>query len=606
VRLGLGGNSRKEEEVKVKIGLCLAASALSALAFAATAAASDTLISVGSPQTPFSQNKQNEPALAVDQNRPTVLVQGANDNIDLEACNAAADTTCPFTPGVGTSGLSFSLTSGSSWVQPSYSGFSARTCLGAPGPSDPPCAPLRPSQGGLIGTLPWYFENGVVSDGDPAVAFGPAPGADGGFSWSNGDRLYYANLTANFASKRSDFAFSGLEGVGVSRSDDATGAANSDKSAWMSPVIIPTSSAAVFTDKEQVWADNAASSPNFGNAYVCYGNFLGGPSVGSGAHSLVVATSRDGGDTWRQVIVANVPGSTSGAQFGALSGASGCTIRTASDGTVYVLWLGWNQQLKQNGIYMSTSSDGGQTFTAPQRLFQVVHTGVFDPVQGRFEEDGITGARDDLSDAPSLDIANGAPIGAGATNEMVLTWVDGAAGLNHEQVMFTTSTNGGATWSTPRAVQTRGDRGYYSAVAISPNGQDVYLVYNAFRAPYQTDTSGPRPLVGVVKHADVASNGSVGTFGELNRGVAGDARAASANGLTDEFLGDYVYAVATNTYGAAVWNDVRRGQDCPAVDAWRMSLETGASVPTPAPEQDCRPRFGNTDIFGGSWLDPTP
>ena len=50
-----------------RIPWALAASALIALAFAAPAAASDTLISVGSPETPFSQNKQNEPALAVDQ-----------------------------------------------------------------------------------------------------------------------------------------------------------------------------------------------------------------------------------------------------------------------------------------------------------------------------------------------------------------------------------------------------------------------------------------------------------------------------------------------------------------------------------------------------------
>jgi hypothetical protein len=583
-----------------------AATALTALAFAVPAAASDTLISVGSPETPFSQSKQNEPALAVDQSNPTVLVQGANDNIDLEACNAGDDTTCPFTPGVGTSGLSFSLDGGSSWMQPTYSGFSARTCLGAVGSSDPGCVPLTPDEGGEIGTLPWYYENGVVSDGDPAVAFGPAPDANGAFSWSNGSRLYYANLTANFAAKRTDFTFKGVEGIGVSRTDDATAAANGDKAAWTPPVVIPGSrSAAAFADKEQVWADNAASSPHFGNAYVCFANYRGGPSAGSAAHDLVVATSDDGGDTWSRVQVAGVPGSASG-QFGVLSGASGCTIRTASDGTVYVLWLGWDQQLKQNGIYMATSTNGGATFSAPERLFQVVHTGVFDPVQGRNEMDGITGARDDLSDAPSIDIANGAPTGTGATNQIVLTWVDGGDGLNNEHVLFSTSTDGGANWTEPSPVESSGDRGFYSAAAISPDGEDVYLVYNAFLAPYQEDTANPRPLVGVVKHADVAADGSVGSFAEVNRGAPGDARGSSANALTDEFLGDYVYAVATNDYGAAVWNDVRRAADCPAVDAFRMSFVGGPSAPVPAPEQDCPARFGNTDIFGGSWADPTP
>src|SRR3954453_23955417 len=141
----------------------------------------DTRVSAGSPASPFSANKQNEPAVAIDANHPGTLAAGANDEIDMEACNAGTDDTCPFTPGVGVSGVYFSFDSAGSWSQPTYSGLSARNCTGAPGDSDPPCQP----QQGPIGTLPNYYENGLVSHGDPALAFGPAP-KNGRFAWANG------------------------------------------------------------------------------------------------------------------------------------------------------------------------------------------------------------------------------------------------------------------------------------------------------------------------------------------------------------------------------------------------------------------------------------
>ena len=185
-----------------------------------------------------------------------------------------------------------------------------------------------------------------------------------------------------------------------------------------------------------------------------------------------------------------------------------------------------------------------------------------------------------------------------------MSYVSGPLATPH--VFFTESTDRGATWSAPRAIETAGDRGYYAAPAISPNGTDVYVVYNAFTTPFQPTTATPRSLVGVVKHADTGGTGATGAFTELHRGAPGDPRSSSANALISEFLGDYVYAAATRTYGAAVWNDSRRGADCPAIDAWRQALQNGQSPPAPAPQQQCPANFGNSDIFGGTYPDPTP
>jgi len=551
--------------------------------------ATGTLVTVGSPTSPFSQNKQNEPAVAIDAHDPSVVVAGSNDEIDMEACNAGDPTTCPFTQGVGVSGVYFSFNGGHSWTQPTYTGWSARDCLGPAA-----CVPHV----GPIGTLPHYFENGLVSDGDPGVAFGPRPGANGTFSWANGSRLYYSNLTSNFGTTKRSETFKGFEGIAISRTDNLRAAAAGDASAWMNPVLISRQSSTTFSDKEQIWADNAQTSPFFGHVYVCWASFRSNSHGPAFPTPLIVARSTDGGSTWVQQQVG--PATDNGIS----SQPDGCTVRTDSHGNVYVFGVGSRRGVSFEMMYKST--DGGVHFTGPKLLAAAVDPGVVDPVLGRPVMDGVAGARNDLAFAPSADIANSAPTGTDATNRIVLTWADGAQGLNHEQLLLMTSTNGGASFTGPTAVRLQsGDRPYYTAPAISPNGTDVYITYNAFTTPFRNDTSSPRGLVGAILHADV-TGGSIGPFGTLARGVVGDPRGSSQNNLQAEFLGDYVYTAATRAGAVGVWNDVRNGADCPAMDAWRLSLRTGTPVPRPAPQKDCPASFGNTDIFGAAVSDPTP
>ena len=557
--------------VSILVGLSFTLASLS-ISAPASAVSAESKVTVGSPVTPYLPNGSNEPAIAMDANHPAVLAAGANDLVDNAPCNGSS---CNLTPDIGISGVYFSFDSGATWTQPSYTGLTAQNGTTHVGP---------------IHTLPDYFENGMSSHGDPALAFGPKPGPNG-FSWANGSRLYYADLAFNLSTSP---GFKGASAAAVSRTDNVQAAAAGDQSAWMAPVIASRQSSALLTDKDDIWADNASSSPFFGNVYLCNvafrsSNFLPAP--------LIVDSSTDGGSTWRQ---RQLSAATNNAQTG---GRQGCAVRTDSAGVVYVVWEGADIKTRQSVFYLARSFDGGATFEKPRAIATVHDVGVFDPVSGRIVFDGFAGTRTDSF--PSLGIANGAPTGADATDTIALTWTDAANGLNHEQALVQTSANHGVAWSTPVNAAEAGDRPDNPAIAISPNGTDLYLVYNAYLQPFQTTTASPRLMQGVARHADVGAGGAVGSFTTLHRGAVGDARGTTRT-LNRELIYDYQYAAASPDYGVVVWMDARDATDCPAVDAYRQSLIDGSPIAAPSPLTDCPRDFGNLDIYSGSFLDPTP
>src|SRR5207302_5325013 len=175
-------------------------------------------------------------------------------------------------------------------------------------------------------------------------------------------------------------------------------------------------------------------------------------------------------------------------------------------GTAYVFGIGTVSSMGQSSFeLMSKSTNGGSTWSSPTPVAgPVTQPGTFDPVLHRPVIDGIAGARSDLAPAPSVDIANGAPAGADATDRIVMTYVSGEITKPH--VYFTESTDKAQTWSTPRTIEGAADRGYYTAPSISPDGTSVYVVYNAFTTAYQPTTGTPRTLVGVFLKAASSTN----------------------------------------------------------------------------------------------------
>jgi hypothetical protein len=260
---------------------------------------------------------------------------------------------------------------------------------------------------------------------------------------------------------------------------------------------------------------------------------------------------------------------------------------------------------------MFKSFDGGRSWTKMQTVRRVTDSCFFvDPVYGRCVMDGYAGARTDLSAAPSVDIANGAPTGADATNEILDAWADNDADVNANTAQLAWSTDGGATWAGPTTVSLAGDRPLYTAPAISPSGDRLYVVYEADRAPWRgADMTSPRPYHGVFLTATVGANGAPTGWSTVYNGststAAGhnDLRATyPGHDIYQERVGDYVYAAASRPYGLGVWTDAQNATVCDAVQNYRAaSLAAGElALPAPWPLADCPGTFGNTDTWSAS------
>ena len=316
----------------------VAVSTAVAIANPAASVSPDSKVSVGSPASPYLPNSSNEPALAMDANHPAVLAAGANDLVDSAPCQGSS---CDLTPDIGISGIYFSFDSGATWTQPTYTGLTAQNGTTHVGP---------------IHTLPNYLRERDVLARRSRPGIRPAARARrllvgkrvAPLLRQPGVQPHHVHPASRAPRRRS-----------VSRTDNVQAAAAGVQSAWMDPVIVSRQNAALLSDKEDIWADNATSSPFFGNVYVCNVAFR---SIGGAPEPMMVASSTDGGSTWRQ---RQISAATNNAQTG---GRQGCAVRTDSAGVVYVVWEGADIHSRQSVMLLARSFDGGSNFDKPRAV----------------------------------------------------------------------------------------------------------------------------------------------------------------------------------------------------------------------------------------------
>jgi hypothetical protein len=471
--------------------------------------------------SPFPQNKQNEPAIAQNPTDPKNLIAGANDEIDLPACTASG---CPFVANVGLSGVYVSNDGGQSWAQ-----------FSAPAGGDNTAS----FNNATIHTLPGFGKlakdlglPGLASDGDPNIAFNATGTA------------YYASLA-------------GVRGTNIPDLITVSSSSDGGKT-WSDPVLATNKTNPVdFNDKETVWVDRNLASPFNGNVYVSWTLFVGVPGT---AEPIMFTRSTDGGKTWSPA--AKLSASYNNRSIG---GRQGSTIRTDAAGNVYVIWESGVtiNGFKTDAQVFAKSTDGGVTFSRPA-VIAPVHD-LPSPLPGSsFRNDSF----------PAADI--------GPNGTVYVGWADYQAG--HSSVVVSRSSNGGASWTTPAvALDVAGRSAFFPGVAVSPDGSKVTVATQAlddmpagtapgagvvFYDSYLAESVNGGSFLGPVRISSESSDPDVG----------------STNSLRTQFQGDYNTLISDNTNAWFIWTDGRNGATCDAVDAYRAGTASKPSVPDSCPD----------------------
>jgi hypothetical protein len=353
------------------------------------------------------ERQQQEPAVAVKHDEPSFVVASANDSCTLPLAGDIWQ------------GIHVSQDGGITWTDSLLPGYPGDTS------ADGLASPLATAAGDPL--LDWDNDNHLFAGG---VSFNRTASNPSGLIVPGNARIYVARYT------RSDAAALGMD-------FDQTVIVGEGNP---SPFLI-----AGFNDKPSLKVDDWIGSPFEGSVYVSWALF-----EGLGQSQILFSRSTDGALTFSKPI-----------KISKGVGASiGTDIAVAADGTVYVVWRELKifspQPPAEDAIVFVKSTDGGKTFSEPRVIRPLVGYDLHDSyVSGEFARacgDGLSLCASNFvfHRWDSLPQAT-----ADETGNVYVTWEQMELPFDsgdtfhpdgQSEIVVTRSTNGGASWSDPTAV----------------------------------------------------------------------------------------------------------------------------------------------------------
>lgn len=273
-----------------------------------------------------------------------------------------------------------------------------------------------------------------------------------------------------------------------------------------------------FADKPWIAVDTSGG-PNDGNVYITYDQF-----VFHGPAGATLIRSTDGGRTW------SLPQFVATASF--LTG-----ITVDPQGRVFVSSVHQNRGSTTGGIDLSTSTDGGETFNGHETVLNA--SLVPSPLPGNQFRDGT--------------IPQMASDGSG----VYIVWDDFT--LGNSNVMFSKSTDGGVSWSTPvRVNDVLTGQHFFSSIAAS-GGVISVIWYDSRNGQLSNGT-----IIGLdVYYADSTNGGTSFSANARVTSVSFNPNIVERTdfGDTEIFMGDYVEVAASPGAAHAIWSDNRNACD---------------------------------------------